>query len=679
MKNIIKKTFVYLLTCVLFFCSLMNTCLTVYATSEDDPTHGGGGHEHEPGDGTSWLEKLDNFLARPTQAGYLLLCQIGAVYHGDYSQVMENFDSFLYNDDGTINTEVVTYDEETDSITMDVSSLLNTFAGQIGLVIVPAYIDTREESKIEKALAIYGHRKDYLLTQAPLGAFKVVCIDLEKYYLVYSSDLYAYDKETLKISSEAVTSYYHNGAGENVTSVSNSSGIARYPDKMCHNVSYAYWSSITMLKRFLDSSTCLGSSFGQNSTITIPVSDLEKDWEKAYNDIITELDGIKESTGERPTQKQIDDAIKKVLDELGDIGGDIGDIGGDIEDVAKTLDDIYKLLDKCYTALSELGGNLSGSCEWSAEDVRTVLDYLKQINDSQLALGGDYTEGNAALLRELEDISKMLSDSLNSGADADAKEMLSGIEKALQDITILMNDRILSLLEELSGATSDMSGTLTDNVRTLEQIKDILARMEEADIDTSNLEEALEKIRQSIADTGTVNNENLTGMKELLSDMQTVLIDIKSGMAVKDNYTDTLDDIHSLLEEMYKLQKIGTALDVADLLTDFAALLEDGDTSFLDRMGTSFSNVANASKEHFPTSIPWDLLAIFTVLKADPVCPSYDVPFSIPALGVDEIISIDLSKFEELSRISRAFLSVLFLLLLIHLTRKSTAPDEGDS
>lgn len=368
-----------------------------------------------------------------------------------------------------------------------------------------------------------------------------------------------------------------------------------------------------------------------------------------------------------------------MLDELGDIGGDIGDIGGDIEDVAKTLDDIYKLLDKCYTALSELGGNLSGGCEWSAEDIRTALDYLKQINDSQLSLGGDYAEGNAALLRELEDISKILSDSLNAGADADTKEMLSGIEKALQDITILMNDRILSLLEELSGATSDMSGTLTENVRTLEQIKDILARMEEADIDASNLEEALEKIRQSIADTGTANNENLTGMKELLSDMQAVLIDIKSGMAVKDNYTDALDDIHSLLEEMYKLQKIGTALDVADLLTDFAALLEDGDTSFLDRMGTSFSNVANASKEHFPTSIPWDLVAIFTVLKADPVCPSYDVPFSIPALGVDETINIDLSKFEELSRISRAFLSVLFLLLLIHLTRKSTAPDEGDS
>ena len=306
-----------------------------------------------------------------------------------------------------------------------------------------------------------------------------------------------------------------------------------------------------MLQRFLNGSTYLGSSFGKNGTITIPVSDLEKDWESAYNSIIDELDEIKETTGQRPTQEQIDDAIKKVLGDLKDIEGNLGDIGDDVEDIAKTLDDLYKLLGECKELLESLNGSLSEGV-YNQEQILASLNYLKLINDNLSQFHNDYAQSNAVLLEELEAIRALLSGSLSPGIDTDTKELMAGIDKVLQDISIFMKDRLLSVLEELSGSSTDINSALGNANITLEEIKDILSRMEASDIDTSTLEEALEKVREAIAETGEANSKNLSDMKELLSDIQDVLIEMKSGMAAQNDYTEVLDNIYSLMQDMYK-------------------------------------------------------------------------------------------------------------------------------
>lgn len=664
-----------MLALIVSFYSMLNAYLTVYATGDEES--GGGGGTSFDKDPRTWYEKLDEFLVRPAQGVSLLLCQIGAVRNGDYLQMMENFNSFIYNDDGTINTDVVSYDEATDSITMDCSSLITSFAGQLGLSIAPAVNDTKD-SAYNYCLSVYGNRKDVIKSDSGWGNFSVYCIDFDRYYIIFSgreSKYFAYDKSTLEKVNGAFTYYHHANGNSPVTYVSE---YDYAPTRTgFYNLSFMYWSSLSMLQRFVNGSTYLGSSFGQDSTITIPVADLEKDWAAAYDSIVKELDDIKETTGERPTQKQIDDAIKKVLDELGDIGGDIGDIGGDIEEVAKTLDDIYKLLEKCHAALEGLGGSLSGGA-WSEEDVRTSLGLLEQVNTNLSKFDADYLQQNKALFDELEEVSRLLSDALYDDSGQDIAGLLSKIDLALQDLSILMQDRLLALLEDLLSSSGEMGDNIAASNGLLEQIKGILEAMSGNDVDTSKLEEALEEIRASIADAGAANSQDLSGLKDLLSDMQSVLIDIKSGIASQNDYTEALEKIYALLGDIYKVQKLGTALDVADLLLDFSALLDDGDTTFLDKMGTSLSNVANASKEHFPTSIPWDLVALFTAFRTEAVAPSYDLPFSIPALGVSEVITIDLTGFEGLSRASRALLSALFLLLLVHLTRKSTAPDEGD-
>lgn len=703
MKKIIKKIHVYILAFMVFSCSLMSTYLTVCATS-DDTTHGGGGHQH----GATWETKFWDFIEDAEKRSAYILSQMSAIGNGDFEQICKNRDDMMamfYNDDGTINTDKVTYDETTDTITMDISSLLNTFSSQIGLTVVPKNKGVLTGDSIifrkvvEKA---YSDNENFLLSfsQYPSSPGWIVfayLIDTNSYYLVGSGSEYivAYDKVTLQKSDNAFIRHGYGGNGRQAFEIDNSQidldtngyilsasksenymSFTELRDEYLCNVSFSYWNDVESLSKFLKGSTYLGSSFGQNSIITIPVSDLTKDWETAYNTIVKNLDEIKESTGERPTQDQIDDAIKKVLGELEDIGGDIGDIGGDIEDVAKTLDDIYKLLDEFYSTFKELNALLSGG-GGNEGDVSASLAYLKQISESLSRLDEDYKQSNSAILSELEEVTRILSETLYTDEGTDIADAVSHIDTALQDLTILMQDRVLSLLEDLSNSSAEISGTAVESNEILGRIEDILASMSGNDIDTSKLEEALEKIQLSIAETGSTSNENLSGMKDLLSDMQEVLIEIKSGMASQSDYTEILSDIHSLLEDMYKVQKLGTALDVADLLVDFADLLDNGNTSFLDRMGTSFSNVANASKEHFPTSIPWDLVAVFTAFSAESAVPSFDLPFYIPSLGINETVSIDLSGFEQLSKISRALLSALFVLLLIHLTRRSTAPDEG--
>lgn len=729
MKNIKEKIFVCILSAIVLFCSIASTSITVYAT-EEDTTHGGDGYgtgtdnggDHESDSGSdhgggghvtdsnkkSWDEKLKDFMRDVNRRSAYILAQLGAFKNGDYEQLMKNYDLAIYNDDGTINTDTVTYDESTDSITMDLTPLLNTLTGQIGLTVVPANVNTSVYSGA--VISAYKDNENYFAfeTEATESNYAqityVYCFDPTKYYLVWYYDglwnrgLETYSKETLQKENGFKVYQYSNGFeysnGWVLSSITNTYDTSRF-DTCDHNttryydiknnVPFSYFEDYSKLVKFVNSSIYLGSAFGQNGTITIPVSDLEKDWETAYNTIVEELDGIKEATGERPTQKQIDDAIEQVLGELqdiggniGDIGGEVGDIGDDVEEIAKTLDDLYKLLDECHDSLEELNQSLSEGV-YNQEQILDSLEYLELIYDNLSQFHVDYAQANAVLLNELEAIKNLLSASLSPGGGQDASGLVSSINTALQDIRIFMKDRLLSVLEDLSGSSADISGALDDANITLEEIKDILSRMEEADIDTSNLEEALEKIRDTISETGEANSADLSGMKELLSDIQDVLIEMKSGMAVKDNYTEVLDNIYSLMQDMYKLQKIGTALEVADLLSDFAGLLDSGDTSIFDRMYTSFSNVANASKERFPTSLPWDLIAVFSLFNAEPVVPHYEIPFVIPSLGINEVMVIDLSEFEQLSKASRTFLSILFVLLLIHLTRKMTATDKGSS
>ena len=65
--------------------------------------------------------------------------------------------------------------------------------------------------------------------------------------------------------------------------------------------------------------------------------------------------------------------------------------------------------------------------------------------------------------------------------------------------------------------------------------------------------------------------------------------------------------------------------------------------------------------EGFPFSIPYSIYLGLQSFVADPEAPCFVLPFSIPRLGIDETVRLDLAQFNPLARVCRAFLSLVWV------------------
>lgn len=187
----------------------------------------------------------------------------------------------------------------------------------------------------------------------------------------------------------------------------------------------------------------------------------------------------------------------------------------------------------------------------------------------------------------------------------------------------------------------------------------------------------LEKIYNRLGDIlekiGTV-----TGVDTLVSLVQQIADDIKTlkdGGTLSADLSDTnglLKDIKKLLGTLIAVQAAG---DVADLLTDTVG---DKISDFVDNLKSGVSEVTDALQDVFPFSIPWDLMTILALFSAEPQAPVFDIPVNIPQLGVEHSIHVDLSDFESVSVICRAFLSLSFAVGLMYLTIRITGGKDDD-
>ena len=126
-----------------------------------------------------------------------------------------------------------------------------------------------------------------------------------------------------------------------------------------------------------------------------------------------------------------------------------------------------------------------------------------------------------------------------------------------------------------------------------------------------------------------------------------------------------LDTMIELLEQNNRYQQ-----QLVSLLGDIKAELvkENVISVFKNRS----SETANKAKEKFPTSIPWDVAMIVNSMSAEPQEINLTIPVKIDSLHIDEKIHIDItgSEWEKLAKTCRYLLSILFILYLIHLSRK---------
>ena len=125
------------------------------------------------------------------------------------------------------------------------------------------------------------------------------------------------------------------------------------------------------------------------------------------------------------------------------------------------------------------------------------------------------------------------------------------------------------------------------------------------------------------------------------------------------------DTMVSLLEENNRYQqKLVNSLNEIKAILITQTVLE----LFQDRS----SETANKAKDKFPTSLPWDIAMVVNAMAAEPQEIKIDLPIEIQSLGIHEEINIDLSsgEWEKLAKTCRYLLSILFILFMIHLSRK---------
>lgn len=133
------------------------------------------------------------------------------------------------------------------------------------------------------------------------------------------------------------------------------------------------------------------------------------------------------------------------------------------------------------------------------------------------------------------------------------------------------------------------------------------------------------------------------------------------------------DTMIKLLEENNKYQQ-----KLVDSLNEIKAILVT--QTVLDLFQDRSSETANKAKEKFPTSIPWDVAMIVNAMAAEPQPIKLSLPVKIASIGIDEEIIIDLTgeEWEKLAKTCRYLLSILFILFMIHLSRKMFFNGRGD-
>ncbi len=120
----------------------------------------------------------------------------------------------------------------------------------------------------------------------------------------------------------------------------------------------------------------------------------------------------------------------------------------------------------------------------------------------------------------------------------------------------------------------------------------------------------------------------------------------------------------------------GNIWDFLDFLTGLGDMaFDEAQDEISDLVGSLlevFSGCLDLIKTRFPFSIPWDIVAIMAVLSAEPEAPVFNIPVVLDRYGIDTAIVIDFSHFDIVSKISRAFLTLIWGMYLMNYTIKFT-------
>lgn len=264
-----------------------------------------------------------------------------------------------------------------------------------------------------------------------------------------------------------------------------------------------------------------------------------------------------------------------------------------------------------------------------------------------------------------------------------------------QDLIDKKYDDIIGELGDIGGNIDDLKDTMSRWLKRIyEKVDAILIIIKNP---SSLLQGLSDKVNDIFKKLGTIGEtlENIyiflsgnisSNLGQLLGKFDTLFKNLEKG------FTDVVQAIKDI-----KIDGGGSGVGsgvgstigtiIGNLLTDWIkGLLEgaidtggdllDAVNSILDNLGTMFAPVANVAKTKFPFSLPWDVYACIKILAAEPETPVFKFDLVLPSYGINEQFVVDLKEFETLSKLSRAFFTLTFVVILVNFTLKLTMRED---
>lgn len=278
---------------------------------------------------------------------------------------------------------------------------------------------------------------------------------------------------------------------------------------------------------------------------------------------------------------------------------------------------------------------------------------------------------------------------------------IEDIIKKFQDDQAKRDQELLDKVEDNNNKTDEGNQINKETNEKLDKIYEILQQIagslsggsggdsgaSGSDFDMNTLIQMLNNLQLSLDTMWQVD------LKQIQSNLNTIVNDLKSDNA----------DSKSILEDIYKtqqqilevqqanldqnktffdsvidyLKKITHALTAGNIIDTLDTLLNlkddaDGLSDFVDGIVGDIEPTVSLMKTKFPTSIPWDIIAVVSVMACDPQTPRFEIPINIDIMGqkYEDVLVIDLEQFNRVARFGRALLSVMFTLWLLLVTKR---------
>lgn len=230
-------------------------------------------------------------------------------------------------------------------------------------------------------------------------------------------------------------------------------------------------------------------------------------------------------------------------------------------------------------------------------------------------------------------------------------------ESDRQDLIDQKYDEILSALGDIGGNVENMNQTLS---RWLERIyKKVDSILNYIKNPTDLMQEVINKMDEFSEKVSAGFTDIIEAIKGLSG----------GGSGVGSGIGSTIGTIiGNLLSDWIK--------GILEEALDAGGNVVDAVNSIVDNLGTTFAPVRDVAKSKFPFSLPWDLYACIKLLDAKPEMPVYRFSVKLDAYKINEEVVLDFKEFETLSKLSRAFFTITYILVLINFTLKITQRED---